>query len=1201
MLRSVFKVLSVLCAALLLLVSAPSTPTPLLAASLSSETSISALSFQERLACQRTIEQVYWQHRTWLPENSQPKPALDIVLPEAVLVTKVDDTIRLSNALETYWHQPITGAMLQAEITRMATGTRQPELLKELFGALGNDPTRIAECLARPALATRLMHNHYQQDARIHGMLEAEVMAQATALESPEDLHRTTGTYQEMVWRLDRDTTEVKGDGIPLSANAWAAERTQLATWFATSPTTLPVGRISPVQENQNSFFVVALLEQTPEQMTIGTVRWERTPFATWWRTERKHYPTDLVVPRYEYTLPAIQGEGEFKGDASWLPTPSLPTRYNGTVLWTGSEMIVWGGGSLGTGRSNEGWAYNPATDTWLTINNINAPVGRYRHTAVWTGTEMIVWGGCSSSSFRLCELSSGGRFNPGTGLWTATALTDVPTGRIDHTAVWTGNEMIVWGGCQPVTDAECDELPSGGRYDPETDTWVSTNVSGAPSGRTEHSAIWTGAEMIVWGGNDGMSRTDTGGRYDPDSDAWIATSTTLAPSPRMNHTAIWTGTEMVIWGGCSSGAGCIVQGEPLSTGSRYSPATDTWIPMSATGEPSARTGHTAVWIGSDMLIWGGGNSSTLFRDGGRYSPATDTWTPLSTVNAPSARAGHSAVWTGSEMIIWGIVDASGGRYDPGTDTWTPTDMQDPDGVQSKHTAVWTGVEMIIWGGQRLPDGTSDKGRLYNPTTREWREVAMEGRPVFRDSHTAVWTGSEMLVWGGNANTTLLNDGGRYNPVSNTWTPITTAGAPAPRYGHTAVWTGSEMVVWGANGNTGGRYNPSTNSWTPTSTLNAPSARGGNTAVWTGTEMIVWGGVGSEGELNTGGRYNPTTNTWVAMTTTGAPAPRFEHTAVWTGERMIVWGGVDFDFNGNVLLNSGGEYDPVTDSWQSTPLLGAPEGRVEFTAIWTGAEMIVWGGCIGASSCGTPIYSGAHYNPTTDTWSPTVIDRGVPRARGEHSAVWTGDRMIVWGGYTSASTYTNTGSEYSVDAPGNQPPVARADTYGTQANTPLTVATPGVLANDEDADGHPLTAVLLTSPEDGTLQLNGNGAFTYTPDSGFSGNDSFTYRAWDGFAYSNEVGVTITVTSVGGTPTPTPVPPTGTVSATATPIPPTATPQIPTVTATMVSSTPTMTTMPTTPTATATGMVSTPTATPSPTATLTPNDPFGLFLPFIRR
>ena len=80
-----------------------------------------------------------------------------------------------------------------------------------------------------------------------------------------------------------------------------------------------------------------------------------------------------------------------------------------------------------------------------------------------------------------------------------------------------------------------------------------------------------------------------------------------------------------------------------------------------------------------------------------------------------------------------------------------------------------------------------------------------------------------------------------------------------------------------------------------------------------GNEMIVWGGVDDFfTDLNTGGRYNPGTDSWTATTTSNAPAARRSHTAVSTGSEMIVWGGFD-DFN-FVNLNTVGRYNPNTNT-----------------------------------------------------------------------------------------------------------------------------------------------------------------------------------------------------------------------------------------------------------------------------------------------
>ena len=97
--------------------------------------------------------------------------------------------------------------------------------------------------------------------------------------------------------------------------------------------------------------------------------------------------------------------------------------------------------------------------------------------------------------------------------------------------------------------------------------------------------------------------------------------------------------------------------------------------------------------------------------------------------------------------------------------------------------------------------------------------------------------------------------------------------------------------------------------------------------------------------------------------------------------------------------------------------------------------------------------------------------------------------------------------------PVNDVPVAVDDAYETTQDTPLAVPAPGVLGNDSDPEGDPLTAVLDVGPTDGGLTLNADGSFTYTPDPGFNGSDSFTYRANDGTDDSNVATVTITVTS----------------------------------------------------------------------------------------
>jgi VCBS repeat-containing protein len=103
--------------------------------------------------------------------------------------------------------------------------------------------------------------------------------------------------------------------------------------------------------------------------------------------------------------------------------------------------------------------------------------------------------------------------------------------------------------------------------------------------------------------------------------------------------------------------------------------------------------------------------------------------------------------------------------------------------------------------------------------------------------------------------------------------------------------------------------------------------------------------------------------------------------------------------------------------------------------------------------------------------------------------------------------------------PVNDAPVALADAYSTNEDTPLNTGAPGLLSNDTDADGNPLTAAIRSQPGNGAAVLNANGSFTYTPNANFSGTDTFSYRVNDGTTNSNDATVTITVNAVNDPPT----------------------------------------------------------------------------------
>jgi hypothetical protein len=364
-------------------------------------------------------------------------------------------------------------------------------------------------------------------------------------------------------------------------------------------------------------------------------------------------------------------------GIGQWQSLPASGLTGGKPAVWTGTQMIVWGG----TG----GARYDRGTNTWLPVSAINAPSARSGHSMVWTGQRMIVWGGQDAGG---SVLGDGGIYDPVTDTWQPLPASPGITARAGHSAVWTGTSMLIWGGYVPGTDPTT-QLPAyfaqntGARYSPGSGTWQAINAIGVPSRRYRHTAVWTGDRMIIWGGYGGevfpsdYTELADGALYDPVLDSWQPMSSVNAPVSRRFHTAVWSGGRMIVWGG-SRLAGPLIHTEYLNSGGAYFPATDSWSATSLVGAPDARDQHAAVWTGSEMIVWGGeiavdayfGTMPTAVGTGGRYNLNANSWTATAITNAPIPALSSlppDAVWTGSEMLVWagGISSSNGGRYAP--------------------------------------------------------------------------------------------------------------------------------------------------------------------------------------------------------------------------------------------------------------------------------------------------------------------------------------------------------------------------------------------------------------------------------------------------------------------------------------------------------------------------------------------------------
>ncbi len=860
---------------------------------------------------------------------------------------RLERHLKKAAVLEQRWRIAISGAELQAELDRMGRETRRPRKLRQLFAALGDDPDLIAEALARPALVDRKIRAAFRSDGEIHRFGQR-------------------------------------------SLDAWLAEQ-------GPAPAAASVLRASGL------------------------------------------------------TLPKILGAGSDEPDSWTLELPDGPPAKKGqSALWTGSELMVWGGSVPGPPASglwtNAGFCYDPATDVWSPIRlDATTPEPRAFHSAVWTGSEMIVWGGETWSEESeppyFVALDSGGRYDPVDDSWVPTPASGAPSARLEHAAVWTGSEMIVWGGLAPgppVGDPppeipDYTPLDDGGRYDPAFGGWTATGGT-PPSARGRAAAAWTGDALLVAGGFDGADWLDPAAdgtafsSYDPSADAW---DTALPQPPAGGMMAAPFEAPQALWTGESLWLQQPASGRLLA---RWSGGA--WSQPPAPPATPDRRYASLAWTGRRLLLWGGVSGmpgSEVLEGGGLiWDTATGAWStiPADPPSSPAARFGHFGVWTGSEMLIWGGArspdpsgdysrpnDAvsSGGRFAPDWaspidgGTWTSMPVP-PTAAARGHSMVWTGAEMIVWGGQ-IADPVLD-GVRYDPATDVWSSTSQTGAPLARADHTAVWTGAEMVVFGGrDAAGAVMSTGGRYDPAADAWT-ATGGVPPAARADHTAVWTGAEMIVWGGRDGagaglaSGARYDPPTDAWTSAS-ASTLAGRGQHAAVWTGTGMAVFGGLtgcpASCAPAADAAVYDPGTDAWSAAFSPTAGGERWGHSAVWTGTEMIVWGGTSTYDDTNPCRADGVSLDP--EARTATLLATDGDPRCHHSAVWNGAEMIVWGGSDRINvelSGGVPpeaaLSSGGRLDPGAGTWTATADDATTIPGTRQHTAVWTGEEMLVWGG-----------------------------------------------------------------------------------------------------------------------------------------------------------------------------------------------------------
>ena len=321
----------------------------------------------------------------------------------------------------------------------------------------------------------------------------------------------------------------------------------------------------------------------------------------------------------------------------------------------------------------------------------------RSGHQALWTGAELVVWGGTTASPQGV--VWSGGRN------YRALPEEGAPPADGWHVLAWQDGSVVV--GERSIAT-----------FDLDSDTW--SELPAIPTrGDMVTAAAVTGADLVVaWTMRGVDSLGPSYWHYLPDGE-WQELPNAYPREGVIPLVSI--GDEVMTWG----------LGHPeypednLSLGVRYRPASETWQLVSAEGEPSRRHSHVLVWTGSEAIIWGGHADEVgdTLTDGARYDPERDEWEAMNTEGAPVLRA-ESAVAAGRKMVVYGLLgeDQRGGAvYDVDTDSWSDLTMKCGPSADLLGTSLtWIDSGLVLWGGQTWCDGDGGWALCADNRERAW-------------------------------------------------------------------------------------------------------------------------------------------------------------------------------------------------------------------------------------------------------------------------------------------------------------------------------------------------------------------------------------------------------------------------------------------------------------------------------------------------
>lgn len=677
------------------------------------------------------------------------------------------------------------------------------------------------------------------------------------------------------------------------------------------------------------------------------------------------------------YIFDSATGEGH----------PAAPSGFEWraahTIVWTGRQVLIIAGSN---NRSSwQQWLTYESSPAWLTYDPVDDVWGELVVAPQPSGVELISSGVWTGSEVLFAHESIGGlALDPDQGTWRTLAAGPLSP-RQEPSRVWTGRELVVWGGCDVST--ECSDstgqerFRDGAVYVPLSDTWRTMAPSPLPEGAVT-AAVWAGTEVFYY-----TADVDTGvasaASYNPALDQW--TLLTAPPfDPRYNLELAWSSASDLVlaWGGWrpDPGESDYVDGGIgfTSDGAAYDLSTKTWLRLPDAPNRTGRDRHSMAAIGNTFYIDGGWPAT---------GPLTLSPQPDPDPELPAAEQPPSAPTTAAAM---------GAVPDPGPgkgfgEVWKTSDgrlLGQWNWIPVWYKYAWLYDEffpaVMAIGDDRLIvirtiGGYGDVlAYIFDSTTGEVTMAAPSGAR-WREAHTIVWTGQHVLIGSGRYSHSWLT----YDPANDVWEELTVDPlfdslpelSDRSRLNRYVRW---ERREW---------YEPH--------------------GVWNGSEVLFLH------ESLSGIALDPNLGTWRILAT-GTLNSRHNTTRVWTGRELVIWGGCDYvnyyscGESDLEWFRDGAVYDPLSDTWRTmapSPLFDA----THTTAVWVGTEVLY------ITQSNTGVVSAASYNPALDQWTllPAPPLQASPFDYPYHPYLlaWssTSDLVLAWGG-----GYVSDGAAYDL-------------------------------------------------------------------------------------------------------------------------------------------------------------------------------------------